>query len=579
MSADRSLPWWTQRLIELRRSRAWSPADLAYELKKRREGLPSVRSLAHMIQLDWETGKHHPGPRYRLLLAAVYDTGEEQIFGDQAAADAISNLHRDKASSVVADLGDQLRHSIVARGLSVRATARQAGCSPGYLSNVIHGRRPLTPSVAARLDRVLNTGGTLAARALNWPSASNAAKQANGASRHAAGTAGLDRRQAAGDDSHILDGDDLAAQRNAPESLSALTAADLASPRPCLRDGPAAIRNGGLLLRAAELAAFGIPESWPRAAATAGKVTEDHVLQVETATAVFRSWDNAYGGGLRRKAVIGQLAEVTSLLAGPFASAQTARRLYSAIADLAQLAGWMSWDLQLHATAQDYYLLALALARDADDRPQVARLMYCLARQQIDLGHPGEALELAAAGAYATRRTPSPRASALVHIGQARAYACLGEEQNCRTALGVAQQTYARDGIDPAWCGFFDEAELSGLIGVTLRDLAVASPGQVARIATEARAWIEQAATARPSTFLRSKVLDTDGIAITSILARDPERAAAAAGEAISLSRQVHSPRTAARLQATITMGSRVFSRDAPWDDLGEQVRALTPAR
>jgi hypothetical protein len=83
MPADRSLPSWPQRLIELRRAQAWSPADLACELKKLRDGLPSVRSLAHMIQLDWETGKHRPGPRYRLLLAAVYDTDEQQIFGGQ----------------------------------------------------------------------------------------------------------------------------------------------------------------------------------------------------------------------------------------------------------------------------------------------------------------------------------------------------------------------------------------------------------------------------------------------------------------------------------------------------------------
>ena len=196
----------------------------------------------------------------------------------------------------------------------------------------------------------------------------------------------------------------------------------------------------------AELAAFGVPAFPPDTAAAAGKVTENHTFQVEVATAVFRSWDNAYGGGLRRKAVIGQLAEVTSLLGGPFTSEQAARRLYSAAADLAQLAGWMSWDLQLHATAQHYYLLALALARDAGDRPQVARLMYCLARQQIDLGRPGEALELAAAGAYAIRRTSSPKASALLHIAQARAYACLGEERDCRAALRAAQETYARDG-------------------------------------------------------------------------------------------------------------------------------------
>jgi hypothetical protein len=38
-----------------------------------------------MIQLDWETARHRPGPRYRLL-AAVYEVDEHQIFGDQTAS-------------------------------------------------------------------------------------------------------------------------------------------------------------------------------------------------------------------------------------------------------------------------------------------------------------------------------------------------------------------------------------------------------------------------------------------------------------------------------------------------------------
>ena len=86
----------------------------------------------------------------------------------------------------MADLGDQLRRSIAKRGLSMRATARRAGCSPGYLSNVIHGRKPLTPSVAARLDQALGTGGTLVAYALNPPTDSNGTGPGSGASRHAA---------------------------------------------------------------------------------------------------------------------------------------------------------------------------------------------------------------------------------------------------------------------------------------------------------------------------------------------------------------------------------------------------------
>jgi transcriptional regulator with XRE-family HTH domain len=118
-------------------------------------------------------------------------------------------------------------------------------------------------------------------------------------------------------------------------------------------------RDGQLLLRLAEQTAFG-PAELLQASPQGHPVTEDDAAAIETATAMFRAWDNAQGGGLRRKAVIGQLADTTALLNGPFESSQAARRCFSAVADLAQLAGWMTWDLQYHATAQNYYLLGLA---------------------------------------------------------------------------------------------------------------------------------------------------------------------------------------------------------------------------
>jgi tetratricopeptide (TPR) repeat protein len=82
MPANNPRPAWAQRLIELRRARMWVVSDLARELKKLRPDLPSVKSLAHMIRSDWEAGRHRPNPRYRLLLAAVYDVAEEELFGD-----------------------------------------------------------------------------------------------------------------------------------------------------------------------------------------------------------------------------------------------------------------------------------------------------------------------------------------------------------------------------------------------------------------------------------------------------------------------------------------------------------------
>jgi hypothetical protein len=361
------------------------------------------------------------------------------------------------------------------------------------------------------------------------------------------------------------------------ESLAATTLADLSTVRRDPRSERTRARDGEPLLRAAEQAAFG--QTAPvRDVTSTRPSTEDDAAAIEAATAVFRAWDNAQGGGLRRKAVIGQLSDVSALLEGSFANEQAARRCYSAIADLAQLAGWMTWDLQLHATAQQYYLLALTLARDAGDRPQVARMMYCLSRQMIDLGRPADALDLAAAGTYAIRRQCPSKATALLLIAQARAHACLGDEQESRIKLGAAQDAFTRDAPDPSWCGFFDEAELAGLTGVTLRELAFAVPESAARTAAEARTWIQRAAGIRPSGFLRSKILDTDGIAMTSLLAGEPDRAAAATADALTLTRQLHSPRTIRRVRATIELGASTYPDAAAWDDLAGQARALPAA-
>jgi len=65
------------------------------------------------------------------------------------------------------DFGDELHHLLAERHISLREAARQAGCSAGYLSNVATGRKPLTPSLAASLDRAFNTRGMLTAYALH----------------------------------------------------------------------------------------------------------------------------------------------------------------------------------------------------------------------------------------------------------------------------------------------------------------------------------------------------------------------------------------------------------------------------
>jgi hypothetical protein len=319
---------------------------------------------------------------------------------------------------------------------------------------------------------------------------------------------------------------------------------------------------------------------WRPSTVAAGgcRVDHWHVSQVETATAVFRQWDNEFGGGLRRKAVVGQLSEVTGLLAGPFTSEQAGRRLFAAVADLAQLAGWMSYDLGMHATAQRYYLLGMHLARDAGDRAQVARLVYCLARQLIDLGRHQDALDLAEAGLYGLRRTEAAKPAAMLHVIVARAHAGRGAAQDCQRSLGTAQQLFTRStaGSDPGWCGFFDEGELCGMVGVTLRDLALRDAMRAARHATRARPWIERAIAHRPVAYTRSKVMDTDGLAVTAVLLGEHGEAITALSAAVAMAQTVASARVADRLARTLTLARRRFPASANVEELGEQIQVLT---
>ncbi|ABD13343.1 hypothetical protein ThrDRAFT_04668 [Frankia casuarinae] len=76
---------------------------------------------------------------------------------------------------------------------------------------------------------------------------------------------------------------------------------------------------------------------------TAG-VGDEEIEQIELAARTFRAWDNQFGGGLRRKAVVGQLAEIADELRDFSHPQNLTRRLHGVMADLAETAATMSWD-------------------------------------------------------------------------------------------------------------------------------------------------------------------------------------------------------------------------------------------
>ena len=219
------------------------------------------------------------------------------------------------------------------------------------------------------------------------------------------------------------------------------------------------------------------PDRTPAAARRGrpSRLSEPELDLLESTTAMFRQWDAQCGGGLRRKAVVGQLHEVTDLLQEPQPEPIT-QRLFKVAAELAELAGWMSYDVGLQPTAQKYFVLALHAAKEAGDKPLGSYVLSSMSRQMIHLGRPDDALELIHLAQYGSRDCASP-----AHPGHAvcdggprvRQHGPAQQVQAGRAdGRGHLRRRPTADEPDPDWIRFFSEAELHGENAHSYRDLA-----------------------------------------------------------------------------------------------------------
>lgn len=306
------------------------------------------------------------------------------------------------------------------------------------------------------------------------------------------------------------------------------------------------------------------------------RISVDECADLEAVTRMFREWDNRAGGGLRRKAVVAQLSEVSELLKGTFDSPQTRRRLFDAVADLAQLVGWMSYDVGLHATAQRYFVLGLHLAKEAGDRLQGARMLYCMARQLIEVRQPGDALELLDLALYGSRRTPAPKVRTLLLGMRARAIANQGrpDADECERSIDLARESFAGSSKmpDPEWAAFYDEAELAGVIGACYRDLAMNDGASAQDHAGKAEASTQDAINLRDDGYQRSRVLDLANLATTYVLMGEPEQAAKTATNALTIAGRVRSTRMANRFRSTTSLAIERYPKVTELHELQERV-------
>ncbi|MFF8396663.1 hypothetical protein [Streptomyces sp. NPDC016172] len=312
-----------------------------------------------------------------------------------------------------------------------------------------------------------------------------------------------------------------------------------------------------------------------------GRLSKPELDLLESTTVMFRQWDAQCGGGLRRKAVVGQLHEVTDLLQEPQPESTT-RRLFKVAAELAELAGWMSYDIGLQPTAQKYFVLALHAAKEAGDRPLGSYVLSSMSRQMIHLGRPDDALELIHLAQYGSRDCASPRTQSMLYAMEARAYANMGQPGKCKRAVRMAEDTFSEadewDEPDPDWIRFFSEAELYGENSHSYRDLAYVA-GRSPTYASLAEPLMNRAVElfAEDGEHQRSYALNLIGMATVHLLRREPERSTVFATEAMQVAKKVRSERVNTRIRKTVDTAARDFGDLGEVVDLTERLAAELP--
>jgi transcriptional regulator with XRE-family HTH domain len=320
-------------------------------------------------------------------------------------------------------------------------------------------------------------------------------------------------------------------------------------------------------------------------------IGQDELDALRDAVRLFRRWDDSGHGGLKRKAVVGQLNAVAESV-HETRDASTRANLLPIMAELAQVAGWMAYDQGLTGAAQRYYLLALHACREAGPTALAlgVKVIGDMAQLSTTLGNYDDSLNLAQTGLCALPHSGSrPIRSELLGV-ESVAYANLGSRQapdaarSAETCVEVWHEA-AEDGPPPDWQYYMNLAEVDSLAANTYTLLALRTDDQARWRAYAGRAEHHalQASQTRPCSFDRSRILDEIRLAKVRLGQREPVEAVAVATAALGLADEV---RSSLVNNSLIRFHSDLVSRhgseaavDGFTDRLREYLRRASPMR
>ncbi|MGW5927220.1 helix-turn-helix domain-containing protein [Streptomyces anulatus] len=273
-------------------------------------------------------------------------------------------------------------------------------------------------------------------------------------------------------------------------------------------------------------------QAQPEHADTEATLDGDEIGRLEQTTALFTS--RATEDRMRTVSVLEALLKsVTDLLDERRHSARDTTRLHALAAKLAQEVGWHRFDLGRHAEAARYWIGGLHSTHELGDIDAGAGLLSDLAYQASWRSRPSTAADLLR---LALSRARHPAAQSLLHLRLARALAALNDSRGTLRAIAAARNLLDTPAADPvpSWCNWYSTADLAVDSGQALLDLGDTHSAH--RLIGEGQKML------LPSRIKTYGVFQTYQ-AKSYLDLREPEKAAAAATEAIDLALRIGAPR------------------------------------
>ncbi|MBE8524690.1 hypothetical protein ILP97_45645 [Amycolatopsis sp. H6(2020)] len=296
------------------------------------------------------------------------------------------------------------------------------------------------------------------------------------------------------------------------------------------------------------------------------------VRQLEDSIAELRALDYRYGGGSCRAAVESRLPAAVASLNGVTKAAVLAR-LYTAVADLYNLAGWTNFDQDRPAAALEAFARALELAVEAGNDDLQANIRYRIGRLHLHYGAADAALVEFARGREAARLAHSKLAEAILSANQAWAHAKKADVTGALTFLRRAQQEFAEaEGREPSpWAAFFGATDMAAMVGTVHGELAQMVDIRHGRDGIPA---LVEAIGGYPRGMRRSRSLTLIWLATVHALDGDLDVAATVGEEAVELAGALRSPRVRQRLHS-LSAAARRFSGNADAGEIIERIEMV----